>query len=245
MHSLFEHADYGSLTCHSGTVLDSFDLSLIRDLYETKSVTREVEPTTLKSGRRSNFYAHLRADLTDNPVVLGKLAYKVAKTVRNTPMPQLGRPCLIGIPTAGSAIAEAASFVDTFMLSRNGPSIFFRNMRSVKKSHGKNKTWVDGTIDLENHAYGTVENVTTTSGSLLENIARLEEDGYPARAGMHHFIVVDREQGAGEGLRRAGVKHVHVLYTLRDIIAAFVHLNLGEWQQCHCYEIEEECLSYA
>ncbi|HEV8666538.1 MAG TPA: hypothetical protein VN665_01665 [Candidatus Paceibacterota bacterium] len=238
---MFEHADLGNFTAPSGAVLESSDLSLICDLYETKSVTREEEPVTLKSGRRSNFYVHLRADLTDHPKVLGKLGYKVAKMVRNTPMPSLGRPCLIGIPTAGTAIAQAASFVDTFMGSRNGPSIFFRTMRSVKKNHGKNQTWVDGVIDLESHAYGTIENVTTTSGSLIENIGRLEEDGYPARSDMHHFIVVDRQQGAAKGLQEAGIKHVHVLFTLHDIIAAFAHLQLGEWNQSHCIEIEEEC----
>ena len=63
-------------------------------------------PIELSSGVKSHVYVFGRDDVTDHPDLEWAIGRKIAKLIQGyTPPTDKGQPCLIGIPTAGTAIA--------------------------------------------------------------------------------------------------------------------------------------------
>ena len=177
------------------------------------------EPTVFASGAKSRVVVSGREDLTENPSLLLRVGEEIAGAVMrlqiNTPGP--GRqPCLIGIPAAGTPLAAAASL--WAIRYRPNWNLCFRQMRQKHKDHGRpeHRRWVDGKPDQIAHQYFTVDNTITDGGSKLETIERLKEDKYPV-GGMAHIILVDRQEGGVERLRKQGIKVVPI-FSLSDII---------------------------
>jgi orotate phosphoribosyltransferase len=200
---------------------------LVRDLLHAGFITWSDDPFTLKSGVRSHVYVNGRNDLTERPLLLREVGRAIGELALEhcPPSKQL---CLIGIPTAGSALAQAGSFCF--------PSkIIFRPMRSVKKGHGKEHAWVDG-APSDQHAYMTVDNVITDGKSKFETIDRLREDGYPVDD-MIHLVLVDRDQGGSRVLEDAGVR-LESVFSLLGLARYFA--SMGLWSSEQADQVRKE-----
>lgn len=199
--------------------------SLLNLMYAYGFVKWSPEPFTLKSGKQSHVYVFGREDITDDPHLLYMLGEEIVRAVRVACGNDQRLPCLIGIPTAGTPLAQAASMVNFFERKENprkvgAIQICFRVMREKRKGHGAHQGWVNGAPDLANHFYCVVDNVVTDGQSKIETAERLLEDGYPAYE-MPQIILVAREWKVVEELKKRGFKHVIVLFTLKDIINGF------------------------
>ncbi|MBI1998998.1 MAG: hypothetical protein HYS73_01515 [Parcubacteria group bacterium] len=206
--------------------------ALLELMYNHGFVKWNPEPFTLKSGKRSHVYVFGREDITDNPNLLYMLGGEIRKAVQSIfeklTLPDDPRiPCIIGIPTAGTPLAQAAAMVRFFEPEWDPrkawnicTKLCFRVMREVQKKHGAHNGWVNGAPDTEKHFYCAVDNVVTDGASKVEAAKRLLEDGYPAY-GMPQIILVAREWHVVEELKKRGFKQVIVLFTLRDIINGF------------------------
>ena len=188
---------------------------LVRSLHDIGFVRWSDTPFTLKSGVPSHVYVYGREDLTDNPNVLARLGSVIALELEyEISVPTGKKLCLIGIPTAGTPLAQAAA---------NGSEgfIIFRVMREMQKDHGAHgKTIVNGRPNPAEHVYATIDNVVTDGESKVEAARLLREDGYPVDD-MTHVILVDRGNGGVERLRKEGFK-VIVIFNLTDLIDVFV-----------------------
>ena len=199
--------------------LDEVTLKL---MCECGFVQYRPKPVILTSGKTSRVYVSGRDDLTDNLTLLHRIGREVLRAVLLATKDDLRAPCLIGIPTAGTPLAQAAAMI-RFMepdaaLTRK---VIFRVMRETLKTHGAHHSWVNGPPEPEKHVYCVIDNVVTDGSSKIETAQKLEESGYPPRNEIHWFILVDRGQGALENLRAAGIHNVTVIFTLKDIIAGF------------------------
>jgi uridine monophosphate synthetase len=184
----------------------------------------------LKSDIDSQVYVFGREDITDAPQFGRQLGSVIAHFALDQLDPPAGQNvCAIGIPTAGTALAAAASL--------SGSLISYRIMREAKKDYGAHRNWVNGTYNPES-LYFTIDNVITDGASKLEAIGRLEEDGYPAKA-MLHLSLIDRQQGGIQNLRDAGYR-AEAIFNLLDLAWAFGELGLWNKERVHAVEDEIE-----
>lgn len=219
----------------SGAVYGKQDLAILLDMAKFGFVRHSETPFKLKSGVPSNVYVFGREDLTDNPQLEWHVGTKIAGIVYDNTH-DARQPCLIGIPTAGNALAQAAAMV-SFQLHRLSLPIAHRVMREQLKQHGAHSTWVNGRPDLKRQRYWIVDNVATDGGSKKEAAGKLEADGYPAKQ-MPCLIWIDRQQGAVPRLKAAGFEQVIVAYNLLDITYAFGVMGL--WPKSAVAAVEEE-----
>lgn len=222
----------------SGAIYRSDDLSLLRTGDKHGLIRYSPDGFTLKSGVRSHVYVYGRNDVTDNPELAWLIGNKTAEVVIENYRDGDKDPCLIGIPTAGNAIAAAGSFVAyaESMESPGGP-ISFRIMRETLKQHGSGANqWVNGAHD-DLHTFWGVENVVTDGGTKLEAAPKLIESGYPAYE-MPWLIFVDRQQGGIPRMEQAGFKRIVVAYRLLDI--TFAMGELGLWPKDLVTDVERE-----
>ena len=98
-------------TAPSGIIYTDFLFRIIEQLGRARSVVWNDEPFVLKSKRLSHVYVNCRNDLTENPRLLHDLGYLIAWKARSLANDAGDRRevCLIGIPTAGTALALAGS----------------------------------------------------------------------------------------------------------------------------------------
>ena len=232
----------------SGGVFESFDIALLQKADESGSIVYRDKPFRLKSGIESNVYVFCRGDITDSPILLDMIGRKIARTVAENTARDDHRPNLIGLPTAGTALAGAASMASVAMQEEgpNFPLIASRVMREqLKKTHGANNLWVNGETsgppDLGKFTFWTVDNVATDGETKFEAAKRLEEDGYPSKD-MPQLIFVDRQQGAVARLKAAGFKRIVVCYNLLDI--TFVYGELGIWPTYAVEQVESEIAAH-
>ena len=213
----------GPFSAPSGRVIREDELDLLVALERNRTIEWTDDEVTFNSGFKSHVYFRGRNDLTDNIALfhrVGRLLTNSATYLRFTHGP---RKNLIGIPAAGTPLAQVVAD-----LSAANPIDYeqfgFRQMRSVLKTHGKDNMWV-GKPDLTEHSYITVENILSTAKAMLENFERLEADGYPTRD-MFHLVFASWHLGGEENLKEKGYDKVVVLFSMLDIIAAYVHIGL-------------------
>ncbi|MGD0328517.1 MAG: hypothetical protein ABSB00_02255 [Minisyncoccia bacterium] len=219
----------------------SHDILLLKKANEVGSIVYREKPFTLTSGIESNIYVFLRGDLTDCPVLLKMAGQKIANAVDENITCADNQPNLIGLPTAGTALAIAASMASIELHESNPcfPLIACRVMREkLKKEHGANDRWVNGEVpDLKKFTFWTVDNIGTDGGTKVKQAEHLEEDGYPSKD-MPQLIFVDRQQGTIKRLQAAGFKRIVVCYNLLDI--TFVYSEFGLWPKETVKRVEEE-----
>ena len=231
----------------SGRTFDGNDLELIRYLHRYGSDRYSARPFRLRSGIQSRVYVGLgREDTTDNPgferAVGWRIHCAVAKLMEEAPDDPRWWG-LIGIPTAGTVLAQAAVMAPTLggypeSVDQCPHVIFHRVMRETLKQHGDNPTWVNGRPDESRHRYVLLDNTDTDGQTKSETIPRLAHDGYAAK-NMPLIIVIDREQGGVQRLERLELfERVVVMYNLLDIVFAFGALKL--WSPEAVKAIEEE-----
>lgn len=202
---------------------------LVRRIAEIGMIKFAEQPFKLKAGGFSRVYVFGRDDLTENPDVL----FAIGQLIANCANEFLDRhgikglPCFIGIPTAGSPLATAATrFGGVSRIMREKP----------KTTYGASECkWMNSRSNPL-HAYFAVDNVVTDGGSKIEANDRLQEDNYPVYE-MVHIVVVDRQQGAVEALRAEGMR-VEVIFNLLDLVWAFGELGL--WSRADVAAVEAE-----
>lgn len=224
----------------SGRTFNTDDLEILKLMAEYGFIRYSHTPFTLKSGIKSHVYVFGREDLTDHTdlewLIGRRIALEVMRIFGRGPHP--GSPCLIGIPTAGTALAQAAAMVayaDNILVAP-GKRICHRIMREGKKEHGVHHKWVNGDPS-EFHTYWTVDNVVTDGQSKFEAAEKLEESGYPSKE-MPSLILVDRQQGGIKRMEDAGFTRIYVIYNLLDI--CFALGELGLWPKQVVAQVEEE-----
>ncbi|MEX1997844.1 MAG: hypothetical protein WEA04_04190 [Candidatus Andersenbacteria bacterium] len=222
----------------SGESFHDLDLEIVKLLAEYEFVRYSERPFRLKSGVESHVYVSGREDLTDHPdleVLVGK---KIALTVwQNTALDDRRQPCLIGLPTAGTVLAQAAAMASVLFDRPDRLIVCHRVMREVLKKHGAHHTWVNGKPDLSRHAYWTVDNVATDGQTKVEAAEKLTEDGYPAKQ-MPCLIFVDRQQGAIARLQAEGFDKIVVVFKLLDV--AYALGELEHWPKKVVTAVEKE-----
>lgn len=233
----------------SGRTFDGSDLEFIGYLHRYRSVRFSEQPFRLRSGIESRVYVGLgREDTTDNPgferAVGWRISCAVAKLMDEAPEDPRWWG-LIGIPTAGTVLAQAAVMAATpggypESVDQLTRVIFHRVMREALKPHGDNPTWVNGRPDETRHHYVLLDNTDTDGETKIEHAARLGHDGYAVK-NMPLIIVIDRNQGGVRRLKRLGLfERIVVMYNLLDIIFAFGELKL--WAPEAVRTIKEEIL---
>jgi len=230
----------------SGQIYDRMDLYILDMMAKYGFIRHQEQMFKLKSGVLSHVYVFGREDVTDHPDFEWLLGRKISLCIGENTISEDKQPCLIGIPTAGTALAQAAAMV-SFTEAIRRPTgerirICHRVMKEAQKAtHGANPTWVNGKPQPNIHTYWTVDNVVTDGGSKLEATVRLRESGYPAEE-MPSFILVDRQQGGIRKMEKAGFKRIVVAYKLLDLTFAF--REMGLWPKSAVRAVEEEIAAH-
>ncbi len=222
----------------SGQIFNKLDLELLPLMTKYKFIEWRDSPFTLKSGISTHIYVFGREDITDHPDLEWLIGRKTAISIQENSLPEDKQPCLIGIPTAGTAIAQAASMVSYAENIRvNECFICHRVMKEVLKTHGIHPTWVNGFPQPEFHTYWDLDNVVTDGTSKLDAKYKLGESGYPV-LDMPSLIFVDRQQGGIQLMKQRGFTQIVVAYRLLDLTFAFGELGL--WPKRAVKAVEEE-----
>ena len=136
---------------------------------------------TLASGKKSPYYIDVKSAVT-NPDLL----FAIASAIEQTQTFDV---------VAGVAVGGVPLAVATAMVTKKPYAI----IRAAEKSHGKKEVIIGNVRDVN---VLLVEDVTTSGGSAIYGIHALRDAGAQADRVV---TVVDREQGAGEMLKKQGV----------------------------------------
>lgn len=169
--------------------------SLSRDLLTSECV--RFGDFKLKSGQISPIYLDLRR-LVSHPAILKRVAHAYAMLLR-----ELKYDRIAGIPYAALPIATAVS------MELNQPLIYPR--REVKE-YGTRAT-IEGEYQAGETAV-VLDDLVTTGDTKIEAIEKLRGSGLNVR---DIVVLIDREQGGGEFLARAGYQ-LHAVTTLPKLL---------------------------
>jgi orotate phosphoribosyltransferase len=140
---------------------------------------------TLSSGKESDYYVDMKKAITD-PQILSQIAKIISVMINKDEIERVAGPALGAVPIA-TAVA----------LNSGIPMLM---IRKAQKDYGTSKL-IEGELK-EGDRVIVVEDVTTTGNSLLKAIkAVVDNGGIMERA----FVVVDREEGAVEELKKEGL----------------------------------------
>jgi len=230
----------GMMQVPSGRVFERDDLELSRLMVANRFIENQKQAAVLTSGMSTYVYVSGREDLTDKNLFEWQVGRKIARLVKQYGESEYNQrqQCLIGIPTAATAMAQAAamvSYAENILV--NGQYICHRTMRENPKRHGLHQGWVNGEPQPDIHVYWTVENVVTSGTTLITIAERLRQSGYPVED-MPILVFVDRQQGGIKKLEEAGFRKIVVAYNLLDLV--FIFGELGLWSKNQVKAVEDE-----
>jgi orotate phosphoribosyltransferase len=236
-----------SMQVPSGAYYHAEDINLIRAFIEYGCIRYSDKPFTLNSGIQSNVYVYLREDITDNPDLELLLGRKICDVIEKHAVAEDKQVCLIGLPTAGTALASAAALSSAaYSHLINDQVVCHRIMKEVSKTHGAHTGWFNGKPDSSRHTYWRVDNVVTDGATKMKAEEKFQADGYPSVFDSPEqapsLIVVDRQQGGLARLSAQGFKRLYVVYNLLDITYACENLKL--WPADAVRRVEEEIKSH-
>jgi orotate phosphoribosyltransferase len=171
--------------------------ALSAEIYRRAHLTGEF---TLRSGRVAHDYFDKYRFETD-PRLLRTIAHELARLLPPA-------DALAGLELGGVPLATVLSQVTGL------PARF---VRKQAKAYGTQRLAEGG--EVRGLRLVIVEDVATTGGQILASAHALRNAGAIIR---HALVVIDREQGAAQNLREAGVE-LHALLTVRELEA-----NLGD-----------------
>ena len=148
----------------------------------------------LTSGRKSTFYVDVKKAST-KPGILSLIARQMAELVSQHRDHEAGREELL----AGMELG-AVPIVVALALESGIPYVI---LRKEKREHGTGKQ-IEGEF-TQGQKVLIVEDVATTGGSIVRSAHILREAGLVVDRAL---VVVDREEGAGEALKEAGIELV-------------------------------------
>ena len=141
---------------------------------------------TLSSGRKSDYYVDMKKAIT-NPQILSLVAKIITHLIRDDKIDKIAGPALGAVPIA-TAVA----------LHSDIPMLM---IRKAQKDYGTSKL-IEGDLKEKDKVI-LVEDVTTTGKSLLKAVKAVMDNGGQIR---RTFVVVDREEGAVDKLRKEGLQ---------------------------------------
>jgi len=220
----------GVLEVPGNRTFNALDLMLAVCMAERKSIEFKEEPVKLVSGRMSNFYVHLRQDVTRDPEYKSLVGDRIARDILRFSIREDGIPHLIGVPYAGIPLAEATAFASWSRESGGDPVMPTSIMRNELKVHGSHNTWVDGGSNgFDGQTPWVIDNTMTDGGSKTKTAERLQQDGFKVKH-MPSLVFVDRCQGGMKNLHKLGFTRVYRSYALTDLLFAFEYLGLWTGQ---------------
>ncbi len=178
----------------------------LKDIIRTRSFGRG--EITLASGRKSDFYFNLKPTMLD-PEGAALLAELSLDALKDETIDYIGGLEMGAVPLAG-AIAQLS------WMKGKPIAAFF--VRKKPKEHGA-RLAVEGLAKGESLAgkrIVIVEDVTTTGGSAIKAVDAVRDAGGEV---VMVFTMVDREEGATENFREAGIE-------LRSLYRAGEFLNI-------------------
>ncbi|HII83828.1 MAG TPA: orotate phosphoribosyltransferase [Methanobacterium subterraneum] len=140
---------------------------------------------TLSSGMESDFYVDMKKAITD-PEILSQVAKMISNLIMDDEIDLVAGPALGAVPIATAVALH--SEVQMLMI------------RKEQKGYGTSKL-IEGELK-EGDRVIVVEDVTTTGSSLLKAVKAVRDNGGVVE---RTFVVVDREEGAVEHLKKEGV----------------------------------------
>ncbi|HHT18963.1 MAG: orotate phosphoribosyltransferase [Euryarchaeota archaeon] len=141
---------------------------------------------TLSSGRESDYYVDMKKAITD-PQILSLVAKIITHMIQDHQIDKIAGPALGAVPIA-TAVA----------LHSDIPMLM---IRKAQKDYGTSKL-IEGDLKVGDKVI-VVEDVTTTGKSLLKAVKAVTDNGGQIERA---FVVVDREEGAVEELRKEGLQ---------------------------------------
>ncbi|MBW2057169.1 MAG: orotate phosphoribosyltransferase [Deltaproteobacteria bacterium] len=164
---------------------------------------------TLTSGKKSPYYIDLRQTIS-SPITMDWISNSLVRIIIN----EIGRDKIdkiLGVPTAGVPFATMVS--QKLAL----PLIYYRKAR---KEHGVRKK-IEGSVERNDRVL-IVDDLITTGESVIEAAEAVREQGGIA---TELVVLLDREQGGSERLRRAYVEP-HILFKVSEAFAWLTQVEL-------------------
>jgi orotate phosphoribosyltransferase len=153
----------------------------------------------LASGKKSPYYIDLRQSIS-SPITLNWIANSLVRIILN----EIGKEKIdkiLGVPTAG--IPFATMIAQTLGI----PLIYYRQAR---KEHGVRKK-IEGILDRNDRVL-IVDDLITTGESIIESAEVVRDQGGIVN---ELVVVLDREQGGEERLRKARIEP-HFLFRITN-----------------------------
>ena len=152
---------------------------------------------TLSSGRESSYYVDMKRAITD-PTILIKIAEIISEKISEQKIDKVAGPALGAIPIVTAVSIESA--IPMLMI------------RKAKKDYGTSEL-IEGDL-VNDDVVVVLEDVTTTGNSLIKAIKAVSSNGGLVKRA---FVVVDREEGAIENLKKEGIE-LEPLVTVKDFM---------------------------
>ncbi len=164
---------------------------------------------TLTSGKKSPYYIDLRQTIS-SPITMDWISNSLVRIIMN----EIGKNRIdktLGVPTAGVPFATMVS--QKLAL----PLIYYRKAR---KEHGVRKK-IEGSLE-RNDRILIIDDLITTGESVIEAAEAVRQQGGIAN---ELVVLLDREQGGVESLRKANVEP-HILFRVSEAFAWLTQVDL-------------------
>ena len=140
---------------------------------------------TLSSGRESDYYVDMKKAITD-PQILSQVSKIISQLINDDNIDLVAGPALGAVPIATAVALHAG--IPMLMI------------RKAQKDYGTSQL-IEGELKTGDKVI-VVEDVTTTGHSLLKAVRAVQDNGGVVE---RTFVVVDREEGAVEELKKQGI----------------------------------------
>jgi orotate phosphoribosyltransferase len=137
------------------------------------------------SGRESDYYVDMKKAITD-PQILSQVSKIISQLISDDDIDRVAGPALGAVPIATAVALHAG--IPMLMI------------RKAQKDYGTSQL-IEGELKTGDKVI-VVEDVTTTGHSLLKAVRAVQDNGGVVE---RTFVVVDREEGAVEELKKQGI----------------------------------------
>ena len=156
---------------------------------------------SLSSGKKSSYYFDGKM-VALHPEAASLIAKALRGLIGDTSVDAVGGVIIGAVPMLGAL--SALGFFRTFFI------------RKELKEHGLSK-WIEGQLTEGDRRVVIVDDVATTGGSILEAIKTLERE-FPRIEIVKVIVLVDREEGAKENLKKQGY-NLETVFTGKELLA--------------------------
>ncbi len=164
------------------------------------------KPITLKSGRISNWYANWR-NVVEDVYLTEQLADFIIEFAKEN---NFNPDCFYGVPEGATKTGIIAQYKWAKQQSNYGQNTHVLPMgRKVPKGHGEAKDRFF--VGAPKGKVVVIEDVTTTGGSLIENLTNLKEMGIEIQCALALFNRMEKrddEKSVQEKVNEMGIEYI-------------------------------------